>query len=63
MSETPPEEPGTEDPEQPEEPGEFVPPGEPGSEGALPLPPDFTPEDPNPPLYIPPPPDEDAEYF
>lgn len=60
MSETPPEQPGTEDPEQS---GEFVPPGEPGGEDALPLPPEFTPEDPNPPLYVPPPVDEDAEYF
>lgn len=38
---------------------EYVPPGEPGGEDALPLPPDFTPEDPDPPLYIPPP--EDSE--
>lgn len=46
----------------PEQSEEFVPPGEPGGENALPLPPDFTPEDPNPPLYVPPPIDEDAEY-
>lgn len=62
MSETPPEEP-TETPEEPTEtPGEFVPPGEPGGEDAPALPPDFTPEDPNPPVYVPPPVDEDTEY-
>lgn len=41
---------------------DYVPPGEPGGEDAPALPPDFTPEDPSPPVYVPPPSDDDAEY-
>ena len=40
---------------------DYVPPGEPGGEDASPWPPEFTPEDPDPPLYVPPPVEEEGE--
>lgn len=59
MTENEPQEAGREGESTPE--GEpYVPPGEPGGEDAPALPPDFTPEDPNPPIYVPPPSDADS---